>query len=158
MRKILLGLVAAAAIATPLAAATAANAATTDANGVVTVSKGEVIAQFPGMNETAFQKIAMTAGESLTGSDVTTFTTETTWGCSDGSIQHHYRNTIRTTPMTFTEIYNGSANKVTGWTIGPRARRPSSSEQHGRQPLPVVTTCAGGLRRTSPRSTCGRRP
>ena len=48
---------------------------------------------------------------------MTTFTTETTWNCSDGSTQHHYRNTIRTTPMTFTEIYNGSADKVTGWTM-----------------------------------------
>ena len=108
MRKILLGVVAAAAIATPLVAATAANAATTDVNGVVTVSKGEIMAQFPGMNETTFQKIAMADGQSLTGSDVTTFTTETTWNCSDGSTQHHYRNTIRATPMTFTEIFNGS--------------------------------------------------
>ena len=39
MRKILLGLVAAAAIATPLVVATAANAATTDVNGVVTVTR-----------------------------------------------------------------------------------------------------------------------
>ena len=76
MRKIILGLVAAAAIAAPLAFATSANAATTDANGVVTVSKGEIMAQFPGMNEKAFQTIAMAAGQSLTGSNVFTATTD----------------------------------------------------------------------------------
>jgi hypothetical protein len=42
MRKILIGLVAAAAIATPFVAATSANAATTDASGVVTVTKGDI--------------------------------------------------------------------------------------------------------------------
>ena len=41
MRKLLLGLAAAAAIATPLAA-TAANAATTNPDGSITVSKGDV--------------------------------------------------------------------------------------------------------------------
>ena len=93
MRKILLGLVAAAAIATPLAIATAANAATTDVNGVVTVSKGEIMAEFPDMNEKTFQKIAMADGESLTGSNVFTATTTTGVGCSDGTVQNHFRST-----------------------------------------------------------------
>ncbi len=66
----------------------AASAATTDANGVVTVSKGEIMAQFPGMNEKAFQKIAMADGQSLTGSNVFTATTTTGVGCSDGTVQH----------------------------------------------------------------------
>ena len=47
MRKIILGLVAATAIVGPIAFATSANAATTDANGVVTVAKAEIMAQFP---------------------------------------------------------------------------------------------------------------
>lgn len=42
MRKILIGLVAAAAIAIPFVAATSANAATTDADGSVTVTKGDI--------------------------------------------------------------------------------------------------------------------
>ena len=42
MRKRTLGIVALAAIATPLAFASSANAATTDASGVVTVTKGDV--------------------------------------------------------------------------------------------------------------------
>ena len=62
--------VAAVAATALIATAAAASAATTDVNGVVTVSKGEIMAQFPGMNENAFQKIAMAPGQSLTGSDV----------------------------------------------------------------------------------------
>src|SRR5580765_2187002 len=98
----------------------AAMAATTDANGVVTVSKGEIMAQFPGMNEKSFQKIAMAPGESLTGSNVFTATTTTGVGCSDGTVQDHVRNTIITSPITLTEIYNGSADKVTGWNLGAK--------------------------------------
>ena len=51
LKKIILGLLAATAVAAPIAAsAPSANAATTDANGVVTVAKAEVMAQFPNMN------------------------------------------------------------------------------------------------------------
>jgi len=113
MRKLPLGPVATAAIASPIALATSANAATTDANGVVTVSKGEIMAQFPGRNESAFQ----TGPKVLTGSDVSAFTTETVWGCTDGSLQHHYRRTIRTTPINFTPIFDANASKVTGWNM-----------------------------------------
>jgi hypothetical protein len=114
MRKIVLGLVAATAVAAPIAmAASSANAATTDVNGVVTVTKGEIMAQFPGMNEAAFQN----GPKVLTGSDVSTFTTETVWGCTDGSLQHHFRNTIRTTQINFAPITNANASKVTGWTM-----------------------------------------
>ena len=120
MRKIIIGLVAAAAIATPLAFASSANAATTDASGVVTVSKGEIMAQFPSMNEKAFQMIAMAPGESLTGSNVFTATTTTGVGCSDGTVQNHLRSTHITSPITLTEVYNGSADKVTGWTLGSK--------------------------------------
>jgi hypothetical protein len=98
----------------------AASAATTDANGVVTVSKGEIMAQFPGMNEKAFQKIAMADDQSLTGSNVFTATTTTGVGCSDGTVQPHFRSTIITSPITLTEIYNGSADKVTGWNLGAK--------------------------------------
>ncbi len=89
MRKRILGLVALAAIAAPIAFASSANAATTDVDGVVTVDKGEIMAQFLGMNEKAFQKIAMADGQSLTGSNVFTATTTTGVGCSDGTVQNH---------------------------------------------------------------------
>jgi hypothetical protein len=124
LKKIILGVLAATAVAAPIVAiAPSANAATTDANGVVTVAKAEVMAQFPNMNEAAFQKIAMAPGESLTGSNVFTATTTTGVGCSDGTVQDHFRSTIITSPIALTEIYNGSANKVTGWNLG--AKGPS---------------------------------
>ena len=89
MKKFILASLAAAAVIAPIAlSAGSASAATTDANGVVTVSKGEIMAQFPGMNEKAFQKIAMADGQSLTGSNVFTATTTTGVGCSDGTVQH----------------------------------------------------------------------
>ena len=72
------------------------------------------------MNQKAFQTIAMVDGQSLTGSYVFTATTTTGVGCSDGTIQNHYRNTIVTNPITLTEIYNGSADKVTGWNLGAK--------------------------------------
>ena len=46
------------------------------------------MAQFPSMNEKAFQTIAMADGQSLTGSNVFTATTTTGVGCSDGTVQH----------------------------------------------------------------------
>ena len=118
MKKFILGGLVATAIA--LGGAGAANAASTDANGVDTVSKGEIMAQFPGMNEKAFQTIAMADGQSLTGSNVFTATTTTGVGCSDGTVQPHFRSTIITSPITLTEIYNGSADKVTGWNLGAK--------------------------------------
>jgi len=118
VKKFILGGLAATVIA--LGSAGAASAATTDANGVVTVSKGEIMAQFPGMNDKAFQKIAMAPGESLTGSNVFTATTTTGVGCSDGTVQTHFRSTIIASPITLTEIYNGSADKVTGWNLGAK--------------------------------------
>ena len=99
MRKLIIiaaSLVAIAAlIAIPFAAA-----ASTDAHGVVTVSKGEIMAQFPGMNEKAFQTIAMADGQSLTGSNVFTATTTTGVGCSDGTVQTHFRSTHIARPIT----------------------------------------------------------
>ena len=136
MRKTFLGLAVIAAIATPLAFASSANAATTDANGVVTVAKGEIMAQFPGMNEKAFQTIAMADGESLTGSNVFTATTTTGVGCSDGTVQNHFRNTIITSPIALTEIYNGSADKVTGWNLGAKGASVITESNTGGTPLP----------------------
>jgi hypothetical protein len=142
MRKLIIlaiSLVALAAIAVPFA-----NAATTDANGVVTVSKGEIMAQFPGMNEKAFQKIAMADGESLTGSNVFTATTTTGVGCSDGTVQYHYRNTILTSPIAATEIYNGSADKVTGWTLGAKGASVITENNTGGTRFPNYSTICTG--------------
>ena len=148
MRKLVLGLVAATAVAAPIAmAASSANAATTDANGVVTVTKGEIMAQFPDMNEAAFQRIAMAHGESLTGSNVFTATTDTSYGCTDGNTYHHYRNTIITKPIALTEVYNGSANKVTGWTLGAKGASVITENNTGGTRFPdwnSPTICPAG--------------
>ena len=135
-----------------------ANAATTDANGVVTVSKGEIMAQFPGMNEKAFQTIAMAAGQSLTGSNVFTATTTTGVGCSDGTIQNHFRSTHITSPIALTEIYNGSADKVTGWNLGAKGAsvvtesNTYGTASSGRFPN-YATICAGHGSVTNPFAT-----
>jgi hypothetical protein len=47
-------------------------------------------------------------------------------GCSDGTIQYHVRSTHITTPIKRSPSRQRSANgKITGWTIGPRARASS---------------------------------
>ncbi len=144
MKKYIVAIAALVALAVP----TVAMAASTDANGVVTVSKGEIMAQFPGMNEKAFQKIAMAPGESLTGSNVFTATTTTGVGCSDGTIQNHFRSTHITSPITLTEIYNGSADKVTGWNLGAKGAsvvtesNTYGTASSGRSPN-YATICAG---------------
>ena len=136
-----------AAIATPLAAATAADAATTDANGVVTVAKGEIMAQFPGMNENAFQKIAMADGQSLTGSNVFTATTTTGVGCSDGSIQNHYRNTILHQPDRRSP--RSSTPRPTRSPAGPSAPRARASSPRTTRAAPASRTrTRDHLRRT----------
>ena len=157
MRKIILGLTVIAAIATPLAFASTANAATTDASGIVTVAKDEVMAQFPGMNEKAFQKIAMAEGQSLTGSNVFTATTTTGVGCSDGTVQTHLRNTILTSPIALTEVYNGSADKVTGWTLGSKGASVITENNTGGTRFPDYNTiCAGHGYVTNPYATLGQ--
>ena len=140
--------IAATALTALIATAGAASAATTDANGAVTVSKGEIMAQFPGMNEKAFQTIAMADGQSLIGSNVFTATTTTGVGCSDGTVEQHFRSTIITSPITLTEIYNGSADKVTGWTLGAKgASVVTEANTYGTSPAGrfpnYATICAG---------------
>ena len=152
MKKFILGGLVATAIA--LSGAGAANAASTDANGVVTVSKGEIMAQFPGMNEKAFQTIAMADGQSLTGSNVFTATTTTGVGCSDGTVQPHFRSTIITSPITLTEIYNGSADKVTGWNLGAKGASVITESNTGGTRFPDYNTiCAGHGSVTNPFAT-----
>ena len=139
----------------------AASAATTDADGAVTVSKGEIMAQFPGMNEKAFQTIAMADGQSLTGSNVFTATTTTGVGCSDGTVQNHVRSTHITSPITLTEIYNGSADKVTGWNLGAKGTsvvteaNTYGTSSSGRFPN-YATICADHGSVTNPFATLGQ--
>ena len=154
MKKYIITIAALVALAVP----TAAMAASTDANGVVTVSKGEIMAQFPGMNEKAFQKIAM----------------------ADGRVAHrlqrvhrddHHRRGLLgrhhpeplpqhhiTSPIALTEIYNGSADKVTGWNLGAKGAsvitesNTYGTASSGRFP-DYATICAGHGCVTNPFAT-----
>ena len=119
------------------------------------------MAQFPGMNEKAFQTIAMADGQSLTGSNVFTATTTTGVGCSDGTVQPHFRSTIITSPITLTEIYNGSADKVTGWNLGAKGAsviteaNTYGTSSSGRFPN-YATICADHGSVTNPFATFGQ--
>ena len=108
-----------------------------------------------GLNETAFQGIVKANPNAFTFTDVFTATTDTTWGCSDGSIQHHYRNTILTSPIKATPIFNGSANKVTGWNLTGKGASVITENNTGgtrfpRSPAPLARL------RTSPSTTWRR--
>ena len=138
MRKLIILAISLVALAAAIAAPFA-NAATTDANGVVTVSKGEIMAQFPGMNETAFQ----TGPKNLVGSNVFTATTDTGVGCSDGTTKHHYRYTIRTTPINFTPIVNQANGKTTGWTMTKGASTFTENNTGGSRFPNYATICEG---------------
>ena len=118
MRKFIISaisLVALAAIAVPFA-----NAATTDVNGVVTVSKGEIMAQFPGMNEYAFQTIAMAAASRSPAPTCSPRRPPPAWAARTAPSRTTSATRIITSPIALTEIYNGSADKVTGWTLGAK--------------------------------------
>jgi len=141
MRKLVLGLVAATAVAAPIAmAASSANAATTDANGVVTVTKGDVQAAM-GWNNDQFQALAstvtFTGSSSVTGygdethmiksptgewhdygySNVTGSISKpedcqwaTAWGF-EGDVWQPAKATVTVTPV------KNSQQKITGWTV-----------------------------------------
>ena len=113
MRKIILGLVATAAIAAPLALPASANAATVDTAGIGTVAKGDVQTAL-GWNDAKMQRNV----------DTVAFTVKTStqydyvYTCSDGTVVHDYATFGQTTqPVTDTNINNTSAHKVTGWNL-----------------------------------------
>ena len=138
MRKFVISAISLVALAAVIAVPFA-NAASTDVNGVVTVSKGEIMAQFPGMNESAFQN----GPKVLTGSNVFTATTTTGTGCSDGTIQYHYRNTIITKPINFAPIVNAASGKTTSWTMTKGASVISEDNTGGTRFPNYATICEG---------------
>ena len=92
-----------------------------------------------------------------------TATTTTGVGCSDGTVQPHFRSTIITSPITLTEIYNGSADKVTGWTLGAKGAsviteaNTYGTSSSGRFPN-YATICADHGSVTNPFATFGAEP
>ena len=61
-------------------------------------------------------------------------------GCSNGDTHHHYRNTILTSPIALTEVYNGSADKVTDWTLGAKGASVISEDNTGGTRFPNWNT------------------
>jgi hypothetical protein len=134
--------IAATALTALIATSGAASAATYDDARVGTVAKDDVMKPL-GLNEFAFQGIVKTNPDAFTFTDVFTATTDTTWGCSDGSVQHHYRNTILTSPINAQKIYNASANKVTGWTLTGKGQSVITENNTGGTRFPNFTCPAG---------------
>src|ERR1700752_3874651 len=116
MRKLLLGVVAAAAIATPLVAATAANAATTDANGVITVTKGEVQSAF-GWNNGAFDANVGAAKDVKFTGILVQHDNETRWQCS-GGVQSQTSRGVQAPTFNATQPVSGTGKQINGWTLG----------------------------------------
>ena len=113
MRKILLGLAATVAIASPLALATsAANAATVDATGHGYVAKGDVQRAL-GYSDATMQSNAADTNFTLKAGTLTDFI----YTCVDGTVAHDYSFYGSTQPLTDTAVVNTSANKVTGFTL-----------------------------------------
>jgi len=114
-RKILVGgLLATAAIGGSIALASSANAATTNANGSVFVSKGEIQSALT-MSNADFDKIKVTDFAGLGGYDdirTVTFT------CTDGSVAGTYRHEIDyVQDVVATPVWNGGHNQITGYTV-----------------------------------------
>jgi hypothetical protein len=119
LKKLILGLAATATIAVPLALAGPANAATTDVNGVVNVSKGEVQTAL-GWNNPAFDKgagsLKFTAGaEKIIDYPMTCFNLNTGAQTSGG-----HRLIVQTgkATVTATPVYNaGNGKQITGFNL-----------------------------------------
>jgi opacity protein-like surface antigen len=114
MRKILLGLVATAALATPLAAATAANASVAFDGSTGHVDKGDVQTALK-WNNADFDKGVNTLTFTSTGT--TTLGNETRWQCNDGSVQSRTSLVTFGTSVTATPVLNSNGKQITGWNL-----------------------------------------
>src|SRR5262245_23949424 len=91
MKKIILGLVAAAAVAAPIAlSAGSASASVAVTNGVGFVGKGDVQNALGYANDAAIQADAASIKFGGGGDYTLTTDKDTSWTCSDGSTQHHH--------------------------------------------------------------------
>src|SRR4051812_33597148 len=118
MRKIILGLVAATAIATPLVAATAANATVAVDNGIGFVGKGDIQTALGYKNDAAIQADAANIKFASTGTvtEVGGFQ----WTCNDGTTQRGYVSTTvsaMTQTVNATPIANGQGKITNGFNL-----------------------------------------
>jgi hypothetical protein len=124
-------------------AGTASAAVNVDANGVGTVDKGDVMQKF-GMNESKFQAAVKTP-------DAFKFTVKyqmdstDVWSCSDGSTESRTSRVLQSRALNVTNVFNTSANKVTGFTLDGINENVGGSYLSGtRFGAPYVGYCSAG--------------
>jgi hypothetical protein len=116
MRKIILGLVAAAAVAAPLALASTANAAVTyDDQSVGVVGKGDVQTAVGGINDAVLQDAWKTGN--LRFVSLYQMDNNTRWSCSDGSVGTWTIRTIQSRVLNATPATNAQNKVTSGWTL-----------------------------------------
>ncbi len=121
MRKILLGLVAATAVAAPLALASSANATVAVENGVGHVDKGDVQTAL-GWNNKAFDggagSLKFTAGAEYVIADYKMSCFNGTTGGIDAEVSHTIIFQTGTTAVTSTPVLNaGNRKQITGFDL-----------------------------------------
>ena len=117
MRKIILGLVAAAAVAAPIALATSsAHAAVTyDDQSVGVVGKGDVQTALGGINDAALQDAWKTGNLKFTS--LYQMDNNTRWSCSDGSVGTWTIRTVQSRVLNATAATNAQGKVTSGWTL-----------------------------------------
>jgi len=156
MRKILLGVVAAAAIATPLAAATAANAATTaPSNSTVFLSKSTLQSTLH-LNNAGFDALK---AKDFTATGTLTAVQEVHFNCNGAEVSHYDWPTAYADAVTAKAVYNGNHTQITGYnvtdngTIGePEVRNPINWDQVNKAYAAAQTSPCGDVT-GSPTST-----
>jgi hypothetical protein len=121
MRRIILGVVAAAAIATPLVAATAANATVAVENGIGHVDKGDVQTAL-GWNNAAFDKgvgsLKFTTSAEKVNADYKMSCFNGSTGAIDAEVSHTIISQPGTTTVTATPVLNsGNGKQITGFNL-----------------------------------------
>jgi hypothetical protein len=121
MKKIILGLVAAATVAAPIAlTAGSASALVNVTDGVGFVGKGDVQNALGYANDAAIQTAVKNGKIKFIGGGYTLTTDkDTSWTCSDGSTQHHhfYTTTVAVGTVNAVARVNGQGKFTNGWDI-----------------------------------------
>ena len=156
VRKFIISVISLVALAAVIAVPFA-NAATTDANGVVTVSKGEIMAQFPSMNRRHSRRSPWPMASRSPAPTCSPRRPPPVWLLG----RHHPEPLPQHAPhhpIALTEIYNGSADKITGWNLGAKGAsvitesNTGGTASSGRFP-DYTTICAGHGSVTNPFAT-----
>ena len=86
-----------------------------DANGVGSIGKGDVQTALNLKNDAAIQDLFKKDGIKFTR----TFSTvkDTSWSCTDGTVKHHYFNTVSDDQLNAVAQTNGAGKLSNGWIL-----------------------------------------